>query len=195
VRVLMAIATIAAIVRIVRQIKEAQEAEAERAPGWRGPTWLRHWVTERFNPLIVRYGLVGGEHSPWAFVEHVGRKSGMVRRTPILPHVSGDHVVVPLPYGRNVHWARNVLAAGHCRMQLHAQVYELDEPQVLPASEVEEMPGWRRSGDANRGVEYLRLRFFGLRPGTLDTVEAREWAEKEEAPTVAVAVESAKAEV
>jgi deazaflavin-dependent oxidoreductase (nitroreductase family) len=173
VRLLMVIAAIATLLRLVRRLQGASSVGAGSAPGWRGPAWFRHLVTNRFNPFVVRHGLVGGRRSPWAFIEHRGRKSGTVRRTPILPSVVGDHVAVPLPYGRNAHWARNVLASGHCRMQLHERVYELDEPQVLAASDVAELPAWRQPSSARRGLEYLRLRVFSVQPGTLDTVEAQ----------------------
>ena len=182
VRLLLAVAAVAALLRLIRRLQGDRGAEAGAPPGWRGPAWLRHAVTNRFNPFVARYGLVGGRRSPWAFVEHVGRKSGTVRRTPILPHVSGDHVVVPLPYGHNAHWARNILAAGHCRLQFHEQVYELDEPQVLPATEVSELPTWRRRSLSGQDMEYLRLRVFRVRPGTLVDIEARHSTEKE-APT------------
>jgi deazaflavin-dependent oxidoreductase (nitroreductase family) len=191
VRLLLAVAALAALLRLFRRLQGDHRDAADAPPGWRGPAWLRHMVTNRFNPLVARYGLVGGRRSPWAFVEHVGRKSGTVRRTPILPRVSGDHVVVPLPYGRNANWARNILAAGHCRLQLHEQVYELDEPQVLPATEVSELPSWRRRSLSGQGMEYLRLRVFSVRPGTLDSVGSPTAAEGTAAATPASPVPTA----
>jgi deazaflavin-dependent oxidoreductase (nitroreductase family) len=188
VRLLLAVAAMAALLQLVRRLQGDRVAGAGAPPGWRGPAWVRHLVTNRFDPLVARYGLVGGRRSPWAFVEHVGRKSGTVRRTPILPRVSGDHVVVPLPYGRNAHWARNILAAGHCRLQLHEQVYELDEPQVLPATEVSELPRWQRGSLSGQVMEYLRLRVFSVRPGTLDSVGSPTAAEGKAAATPATPV-------
>lgn len=178
-RLLLVVVAVAALLQVVRRLQRDRGAGTGAPPGWRGPAWLRHLVTDRFDPLVARYGLVGGRRSPWAFVEHVGRKSGTVRRTPILPRVSGDHVVVPLPYGRNAHWARNILVAGHCRLQLHEQVYELDEPQVLPATEINELPSWQRRSLSGQVMEYLRLRVFSVRPGTLDDIEARRSTGKE----------------
>jgi hypothetical protein len=77
--------------------------------------------------------------------------------------------LVSLPYGRDVNWARNVMASGHCRIQIHGQVYELDEPQVCGSAELPELPEWRKR-QFSSAMEYLRLRVFGVQPGTLDSV-------------------------
>ncbi len=64
---------------------------------------LRRFVTHRFNPVVVRLGLVGGRRSFWAMIEHVGRTSGTVRRTPVLPRFTETAAYIPLPYGTDVH--------------------------------------------------------------------------------------------
>ena len=149
------------------------------------PDWYRRLV-RRTNPIAYRVGLVGGRRSPLASVEYVGRKSGTLRRTPVWAFVTSDHAIVGLPYGRDVNWARNVMASGHCRMQIHGQVYELDEPQVRGSAELTELPEWRKRQFSST-MEYLRLRVFRVQPGTLDSVspvegsEARQAASKPEA--------------
>jgi deazaflavin-dependent oxidoreductase (nitroreductase family) len=139
------------------------------------PDWYRRFV-RRSNPIAYRLGMVGRRRSPLASVEYVGRKSGIVRRTPVWAFVTSDHVIVGLPYGRDVNWARNVMASGHCRMQIHGQVYELDEPQVRGSAEVTELPEWRKR-QFSSSMEYLRLRIFRIEPGTLDSVSPIETAE------------------
>jgi deazaflavin-dependent oxidoreductase (nitroreductase family) len=161
-------AVVAGAFGIIRSRRLVRHGAPVRPPIRRGPTWLRRFVTERFNPLVSRLGLVGGRRSPWAMLEHVGRSSGTVRRTPVLPQVVGPHMLIPLPYGRGVHWVRNVLAAGHCRVQLHEHVIELDEPQVLDPASVTELPDWRKLSVSGTPMEYLRLRVLGRRPGVLD---------------------------
>ena len=96
---------------------------------------LRGFVTHRFNPLVMGLGLAGGRRSPWAVLEHVGRSSGSTYYTPILPVTAGDYAFVRLTYGTDVHWVRNVQAVGHCRMQAHETIFELDEPAIIPASD------------------------------------------------------------
>jgi len=126
---------------------------------------LRGFVTHRFDPLVMRLGLVGGRVSPWATVEHVGRTSGTTYHTPIYPRMYGDHVYIPLPYGTDVHWVRNIQAAGHCRMQLHETILDLDEPAIVPASEHPAVPSWLGGPLDRSGRQYLRLHVLDRVPG------------------------------
>jgi deazaflavin-dependent oxidoreductase (nitroreductase family) len=132
------------------------------------PDWRRRFVTHRFNPVVTRLGLAGGRISPWATLEHVGRVSGTVYRTPVLPKVSGDHAWIPLPYGTDVQWLRNVQAAGHCRLQVHETTYDLDEPAVVEPDERPDLPKMLRRRLAARGYRYLRLHVLPAMPATLD---------------------------
>lgn len=138
-------------------------AEARRAGAIPG------LVTHRFNPLVMRYGLAGGRRSPWGLVEHVGRKSGTTYHTPI-SIVGGpidEQVYVRLTYGSGVHWVRNVERTGHCRIQVHETVLDLDAPTVVTAFENERIPARLRSVMARTGRTYLRLHVAGQHPGTL----------------------------
>lgn len=126
---------------------------------------IRSFVTHRFDPIVMRLGLAGGRTSPWAVVEHVGRATGAVHRTPVTPRVDGDTVVIPLPYGTDVHWVRNVMAAGHCRLQLHETIYELDEPAVITSGEIT-LPAFAHEALDMSGAHYLRLRILDRAPGT-----------------------------
>jgi len=99
------------------------------------PTW-RRFVTRRFNPAVLALGLAGGARSPWAVITHVGRRSGRTHETPILPHRAGDTFVIPLSYGREVHWLRNVLAAGDATIRLHGSAVRVAEPRIVPAEDV-----------------------------------------------------------
>lgn len=91
------------------------------------------FVNESINPLLVRRGLAGVGHSELGTLEHIGRRSGTRRLTPVHPVVSGEEVRIVVPLGAQSEWARNVLAAGRCRIQLHDEVLELDEPALVPA--------------------------------------------------------------
>lgn len=79
-----------------------------------------------------------------------------------------------VPLGLKSHWAQNVLAAGHCRMQLHDVVYELDEPRLLPASAMPELSTVARSLTGGLGFLYLRLQTFAQHPGHLEPESAAE---------------------
>ncbi len=126
------------------------------------------------NPVLMRRGIAGAGRSEVGIVEHVGRRSGARRLTPIhaVPTDDGFRIVVPL--GLRSHWAQNVLAAGHCRMQLHDVIYELDEPRLLPASAMSELSTVTRSVTGGLGMLHLRLRTFAQHAGQLEPEIAAE---------------------
>lgn len=69
---------------------------------------VRGFVTRVVNPIVLRLGLAGGRRSAWAAITTVGRRSGRQRTNPVLPHVFGGLLVIPLSYGHDVQRARNV---------------------------------------------------------------------------------------
>ncbi len=124
------------------------------------------------DPMLLRRGLAGGKSSEIGTLEHIGRTSGTRRLTPVHPEPTpyGYRIVVPL--GAHSEWAHNVQAAGHCRLQLHEVVYELDEPTLIPASEVDALPWAVRRFIGALGFQYLTLRTFAQNPGTLEPLAA-----------------------
>lgn len=130
---------------------------------------FRHFVTFRFDPAVQRLGLVGGRRSPWALLEHVGRVSGTIRRTPVVVRLTDTAAFIPLPYGTDVQWAQNVLAAGHCRIQVHERVYELDEARLVGGSENLSLRPLVRRAAERAGNRYLALRRVADAPGRLET--------------------------
>jgi hypothetical protein len=125
------------------------------------------FVNRVVDPILVERGISGSGRSEIGTLEHVGRRSGIRRMTPVhpVPTPTGFRIVVPL--GARSQWARNVLPAGHCRLQLHDVVHELDEPTLLEPGSVADLgPGARRMG-AWLGFRYLHLRSFSHVAGTL----------------------------
>ena len=68
----------------------------------------------RFNKRVTnRFVLLfAGWIPPLATVIHRGRASGRRYRTPVLAFQTPNGFVVPLTYGRDVDWAKNLSAAG-----------------------------------------------------------------------------------
>lgn len=141
--------------------------------------WMRNtrigagFANEVVNPYLIRRGLSGSGASELATLEHVGRRSGMRRLTPlhVIPTPEGVRFAVPL--GDRSEWARNVLAAGRCRMQYHDMLVELDEPRLLAPAEVPGMGRLTGRVTAWLGWRYLVLRHVSERPGALrDASEA-----------------------
>jgi len=129
------------------------------------------FVNSVVNPVLLRHGLAGRGRSEIAMLEHVGRRSGVKRLTPVHPEATqaGFRIVVPL--GMRSEWARNVIAAGHCRVHLHDQVFNLDEPAMVEAGEAKDLPLPLRRLMAALGFKYLNLRTFAAHPVTSGLTE------------------------
>ncbi|OGD54286.1 hypothetical protein A3K81_01555 [Candidatus Bathyarchaeota archaeon RBG_13_60_20] len=68
----------------------------------------------RFNKHFTnRFFLIfAGRMPPFAIVSHRGRRSGRGYRTPVLAFPTETGFVFALTYGRDVDWARNLVALG-----------------------------------------------------------------------------------
>jgi deazaflavin-dependent oxidoreductase (nitroreductase family) len=94
------------------------------------PVPLPHWLT-RVN-LAVTNNLTRpfAGRLPWfGVLEHVGRRSGTVRQTPINIFPRGERYVIALTYGPDVAWLKNVLAAGGCRVRIEGHWLRLTQPR------------------------------------------------------------------
>jgi hypothetical protein len=72
----------------------------------------------------------------WGVVHHVGRTSGRRYAVPVVVRPTHDGFVVPLPWGGETQWARNVLAAGGAVIRWDGRDIEVTDPVVLPVTEV-----------------------------------------------------------
>lgn len=80
-------------------------------------------------------------HAAVADLEHVGRKSGTLRHTPLRAFRTGDTVVIGLNFGRQSDWYRNIKAAGTCRLRLRGAQLTLGAPALVPVEQgVRDMP-------------------------------------------------------
>jgi deazaflavin-dependent oxidoreductase (nitroreductase family) len=91
------------------------------------PQWLTR-VNLVFGNRILR---PFAEVLPWfGVLEHVGRRSGAVRRTPLNIFERGNgRWIIALTYGPEVQWLRNVLAAGGCRVYSQRRWHTLTNPR------------------------------------------------------------------
>ena len=81
-------------------------------------------------------------HAAFADLEHVGRKSGIVRHTPVRAFRSGDTVIIGLNFGRQSDWYQNITAAGSCRIRLGGEQLALGAPALVPAEQATEDMPW-----------------------------------------------------
>ena len=128
-------------------------------------------VNSLVNPILLRRGLAGSGRSEIGTLEHVGRTSGIRRLTPVHPEAIAEGFRIIVPLGDRSEWARNVLAAGHCRLQLHDLVYELDEPTMISPADAVDLPRPVMAALRAMGFDYLRLRTFAVAPGVLEPTE------------------------
>ncbi len=147
-------------------------ALAALAVAWRrNPRMGTRFTNGVVNAYLVERGLAGSGRSELGTLEHVGRTSGTRRLTPIRPVATAGGFRIMVPLGSQSQWARNVIAAGHCRMQLHDRVYELDEPVLLAPDELPDVPAPVAAILALLGFEYLLLRTFADHPGQFDATD------------------------
>ena len=79
------------------------------------------------NRLTRRFA--GKPRSPLALIIHVGRRSGKVYETPVIARPVADGFVIPLAYGADADWYKNVQVSGYCRIRWNGQEYSIENPQ------------------------------------------------------------------
>jgi deazaflavin-dependent oxidoreductase (nitroreductase family) len=119
------------------------------------------FVNRIIDPWLERSGLITGSRGELGLIEHLGRKSGTVRRTPIHPVPTAEGYRIIVPIGERSEWARNVLAAGHCRLFIGDHLLDLDKPVLETPSEVPGLPRPLSALFEWLGFRYLRLRTSG----------------------------------
>lgn len=85
------------------------------------------------NPRQLRSAGQPGAYA--SVVHHVGRTSGTEYRTPVVAVPSEGGFLIALPYGRDVDWARNILAAGSATIDHEGETYAVARPRFLSAGE------------------------------------------------------------
>jgi hypothetical protein len=120
-----------------------------------GPGWLNRtirWFNKRvLNPWVLT--VAGRRHSSYAALRHQGRRTGRLYWTPVVAHPTPEGFVIALPYGSDVEWCRNILAAGRCHLRREGAAYDLAQPLLVDSSiALPQLP---------RRYEAL-LRLFGL---------------------------------
>ena len=83
-----------------------------------------------FNPFVML--MAGTPLLPlYGVIEHRGRRSGKLFRTPVVVRPPDDGLIVPMPWGESTDWYRNVRAAGRCTIRWKGRDYAVTDPHVL----------------------------------------------------------------
>ena len=86
-------------------------------------------MTKVLNPVMLK--LAGRRHAMIAAqVRHVGRKSGRRYVTPVGAGLAGGTIVIPLTFGNQSDWSRNVRAAGGGSIRLNGVDYQVSQPEL-----------------------------------------------------------------
>src|SRR5437879_10748340 len=92
------------------------------------PRFMRSVNRVFTNPLMGTFAWLV---PPLAVVHHVGRKSGRAYRSPVVAFRSATRVVIPMTYGRDVDWARNVVSARGCEIEQMGRRLRLQKPRIV----------------------------------------------------------------
>jgi deazaflavin-dependent oxidoreductase (nitroreductase family) len=129
--------------------------------------WRSHWqpgldALARYNKRFANASAVrkaGKQGTGTTAVHHVGRKSGKPYVTPVWGERVRERFFIQLPYGTDVDWCSNVLAAGGCTLEQDGVQYDAVAPVIVPA--VEARPHLRPAARRMQGIigaeHYLQL--------------------------------------
>jgi deazaflavin-dependent oxidoreductase (nitroreductase family) len=109
-----------------------ETAEPAPKPRFGGVLWR---ISRLTRPAMLP--LAGKRWNPiFAVVEHRGRSTGRVYRTPVAARRSGDGFFIALAFGAQVDWYRNLVAAGSGTIRWRGHVYSVTAPERLDAATV-----------------------------------------------------------
>ena len=95
-------------------------------------------LTKILNPLIIR--LAGRRHFHMAAqIRHIGRRSGRPYITPAGARLHGEVIMIPLTFGNQSDWSRNVAVAGGCSIRLDGRDYQASQPEFLGRDQAREL--------------------------------------------------------
>lgn len=125
---------------------------------------IRYFNRRYFNPFALSFA--GRPNSFWSVILHTGRHSGKAYITPIVAVRQNGCFIIPLPYGRQVDWFKNVMAAGGCDLIYRGKVYRAMKLETIPIEAgVGAFPGWVQSRLRRMDTEsLLRINQVGAAP-------------------------------
>jgi deazaflavin-dependent oxidoreductase (nitroreductase family) len=96
----------------------------------------------RFNRVVTNrvQGLWAPYLPPWIMVLHIGRRSRRSLRTPVMGAIHGDQIVIPLLYGPDSDWVRNLLAAGQGDVIRLGRTRPIDRLELVTRSDAGRLP-------------------------------------------------------
>ena len=120
--------------------------------------WPLRRVATRFVDPILRP--LAGRLPTFGIVQHRGRSTGRLYRTPVNVFRRGDTFLFFLTYGSDVQWVKNVLVGGGCTIETRGETLKLLNPELITDPELKLAPPIARFVERHlAGVtQYLRMR-------------------------------------
>ena len=104
---------------------------------------IRYFNKYSLNHLTLLFA--GSKIGPFSKLIHKGRKSGKTYQTPFVATFIDDTIIIPLTYGDQVDWLRNILATGGCEVVYRKERLLTTNPEVLHSREaINNLPKKRR---------------------------------------------------
>lgn len=89
-----------------------------------------HWLAR--HTMALARPLAGRRWFPlWGIVSNVGRTSGQTYATPVVVIQTGDGFIIPVPFGPQTAWVRNVLAAGGASIRWAGRDHRVTAPAIV----------------------------------------------------------------
>jgi len=150
--VLLVVAAFGCAASYVRQTLRTETGRKRLLPMLRP---LMRVINPRVEQAIER------RESKFGIVHHVGRRSGAAYHTPVDVARTAEGVLISLPYGTEVDWCRNVLAADRCTITLEGEELALSAPEVVltPPANAPLEPDKQRQWQSEGIAHYLSLKY------------------------------------
>ena len=96
----------------------------------------------------------------WGVLRHVGRSSGRAYEIPIVALPFPGGFLIPLPFGDQTQWLKNLQAADHGGLRHAGHDYVIDHPEVVDLETAgPDLPGWVRFASGRVGIDhFVRVR-------------------------------------
>jgi deazaflavin-dependent oxidoreductase (nitroreductase family) len=123
------------------------------------------------NPLMLH--LAGRRHWYAARLEHVGRRTGRSYATPVVAWPVHGGFAIPLPYGPDVDWRRNLQATGSGVLQVNGVRHPIRDPRIVAVDDLPDLPpGWRALSQVYAIRQWLVVTTAAAQPPTATAVRA-----------------------
>jgi len=114
-----------------------------------------------FTPILNRFvtRIAGRRYVPlYVLLRHQGRRSGRAYATPVVGLRVPGGFAIPMAFGENADWYRNIIASGGAIIRQHGTEHQLRDPVAIdPVSAASPLPGWQKSMFRAVGIRRVLL--------------------------------------